>query len=158
MTGLLLFCHCAAVSPETVDLDRLAQLTSFDDRALESDFQSYLLIFYFNDVDCFSCINRELLYTAQLEDHPALSSLIIVGGLQVSPPIRMLLTGLRRGDQLASPILLEGSPGTAGLGDKIRILLIDTRNGHIEASYAPEYAFDEWAAFEDRVLGIVSDQ
>lgn len=150
---LLLSC-CGDKAVETYDITRLASLKTFGGAIPDQVFSEYLVVFYFQGIDCDYCIKRELKYIGDFlkegQDH--LSGIVVTHYDEHSGHIALMLRDFQRIGKLAIPVLVEETLGQAGLGTQIRVALIDLENGSVVTSYHPEFSRDQWPEFERDVL------
>ena len=134
------------------DLNSLMIMERFGNDDLGANLGEYLLVMYFNEVDCQTCINRDLSYLGTFsKESPAHLGFLIVAYPGDQKVIKYNLSKLRRVGRINCPIFLESYMGEARLGEKINISLIDVTRNEVVLTYYPTFSKDKWGQFERAV-------
>jgi hypothetical protein len=161
---LVLLCSCRnGTDTEFVrdfDLDSLEHLESWRGPTLPQDAQHrYLLVIYFDQVHCRTCVQRELLELRDFyKSHGNLLDVAVVvfDPATLSTGRHPFLHDMKRVGAIPGPILLERVKGEADLGNQFNISLIDRERHQIRLNYFPRTEIEGWSEFERKLVHILT--
>lgn len=142
--------------PETIhtkvidfDVTQLESLTPYSGKLGDS---RYVLLTYFNELSCRSCVNQNLEHLANLHtklDPKSDLELVLVANDPASSAAgaHRYLNDMRRIGRVEYPILLEAYPGQLGLEVALVITLIDRQSGKQLVHYTPMTGKDDWPEY-----------
>lgn len=148
----LLFLGCSKPyqANRVFDINYLLQMPELSGEAVQLK-ENYTLVLYFQEVDCNTCIDRDLLNIKSFFGtyKPKVNPLIIAQDrLFFERGTSPNLVQLKRVGRLKAPILVEEVPGSAGFGQHMTIALIDHQEKRILLEYHPVVDRDHWPSFE----------
>jgi len=122
----------------------------------------YLLVTYFNDLDCRTCVTRELANIKRLsfrhKDDLDFALVTYAPEFESMRDRHPYLDDLIRTNEIGYPVHVESIRGEAGFGDPFRVMLVDRATGMIMLQYLPNPDVEEWPRFESLIEKIMATQ
>lgn len=158
-TSLLIVGACSEQNLSTktipIDLSKLDSLEEWQGQSELNDSKSrYILIIHLSDLDCQTCVKRELLALRKYRKrngHLFQTMTVIYDPSTTITSKNPYLRDLKRVGGLPGPLLLERIPGEAGLGEGFSINLVDYSSNEIVLQYRPKPEDERWPTFEKKL-------